>query len=82
MIEIDELKNYSFGYCLQRLRWQNNLTQQEFAGIIGCSQSSVSLWERDMCVPYRQTIEKIAELYDLPNDFFEKVETQNSKLKT
>lgn len=62
----------SIGYCLQRLRWQNCLTQKEFAEIIGCCQSSVSMWERDVCVPYGKTREKIAELYDLPNDFFTK----------
>lgn len=70
--KVNELRNYSFGYRLQRLRWRNELTQQEFAELIGCSQSAVSAWERGVCVPYGQTLEKITELYDLPNDFFEK----------
>ena len=38
--------------------------------MIGCSQPAVSAWERGICVPYGQTLEKITELYDLPNDFF------------
>lgn len=70
--KISELQTYSFGCRLQRLRWWNDLTQQEFAELIGCSQSSVSMWERGVCVPYGQTLEKIAELYDLPHDFFTK----------
>lgn len=70
--QISELKSCTIGYCLQRLRWQNSLTQKEFAELIDCSQSSVSMWERDVCVPYGQTLEKIAELYDLPHDFFTK----------
>ena len=65
-------KAYTIGYCLQRLRWENNLTQKEFAELIDCSQSSVSMWERGLCLPYGQTLEKIEELYDLPHDFFTK----------
>ncbi len=70
--QIIDLKSYPSGEYLQRLRWQNCLTQKEFAELIGCSQSSVSMWERDVCVPYGQTREKITELYDLPHDFFSK----------
>ena len=69
--KINELKKYSLGCCLKRLRWKNGLTQKEFAELIGCSQPSVSMWERESCVPYGQTLEKITELYDLPFDFFD-----------
>lgn len=70
--QISELKSYNIGYCLRRLRWSNQLTQQEVSDLLGCSQSSLSMWERGVCLPREQTLEKIAELYDLPNDFFTK----------
>lgn len=69
-MKINELKTYSIGCRLQRLRWQNGFTQSEFAHQIGCSQSSVSTWERGVCKPYGQTLEKIIKFYDLPDDFF------------
>ena len=70
--QISEFKSYTIGYCLKRLRWKNCLTQKEFAELIGCNQSSVSMWERGVYLPREQVLEKIAELYDLPHDFFTK----------
>ena len=70
--EIKQLKKGSIGCCLQKLRWKNGLTQDEFAQLIGCSQSAVSMWENGNYRPYGQTLEKIAELYNLPYDFFDK----------
>ena len=69
--DINQLKDYPIGYRLQRLRWWNGLTQEEFAQLIGCSQSAVSMWESGTYKPYEKTLEKIAELYDLPCNFFE-----------
>lgn len=69
--DIHQLKNYPIGYRLQKLRWRNGLTQYEFAQLIGCSQSAVSMWENEICKPYGQTLEKIVRLYDLPQNFFE-----------
>mgnify|MGYP004622292849 FL=1 len=73
-IKINALRNYSFGCRLQRLRWWNGLTQKEFAELIGCSQSSVSMWEHGNCIPYGNILEKIIMLYELPYDFFDDVE--------
>ncbi len=70
MPKINELKKYSIGCRLQRLRWWNGFTQIEVAHMIGCSQSAVSMWERELCIPYGQTLEKIIKLYNLPCDFF------------
>ena len=67
--QISEFKSYTIGYCL---KWKNCLTQKEFAELIGCNQSSVSMWERGVYLPREQVLEKIAELYDLPHDFFTK----------
>lgn len=67
-----ELKNYSLGCYLKHLRWKNNLTQQELAELLDCSQSAVSMWERGAFIPYGKTREKIIQLYDLPHDFFTK----------
>ena len=70
-LKINELKKYSLGCCLKRLRWKNGFTQQKLAELIGCSQSAVSTWESESCVPHGQTLEKMIKLYDLPFDFFD-----------
>lgn len=70
--QISELKSHNIGYCLRRLRWNKCLTQQKFAELLGCNQSSVSMWERGVFLPREQTLEKIAKLYELPHDFFTK----------
>lgn len=67
---VSELKNCSIGRRLQLLRWKNSLTQQQLAELLGCSQSAVSMWEKDVVVPYGKNREKITILYDLPSDFF------------
>lgn len=69
--ELKALKNYPVSYRLQKLRWQNSLTQQEFAELIDCRQSSVSMWERGEYMPSERTLDKIISLYDLPEDFFQ-----------
>ena len=77
-LKVNELKKYSIGYCLKRLRWKNDLTQQKLAKLIGCSQSAISTWESESCVPHGQTLEKIIKLYDLPFDFFDDDKSLNS----
>ncbi len=72
-LKVNELKKYSLGCCLKRLRWKNGFTQQKLAELIGCSQSAVSTWESESCVPHGQTLEKMIKLYDLPFDFFDDV---------
>lgn len=77
-LKVNELKKYSIGYCLKRLRCKNDLTQQKLAKLIGCSQSAISTWESESCVPHGQTLEKIIKLYDLPFDFFDDFDDDKS----
>lgn len=73
--ELNELKLHPVGYQLQKLRWRRSLTQQAFAALIDCDQSSVSAWERGMYVPSNKFLDKICRFYGLPEDFFQKSET-------
>lgn len=73
-LKTDKPRNYAVGRNLQRLRWENQLTQKALAELLGCSQSAVSMWEKGAFMPYGKTREKITLLYDLPSDFFSECE--------
>ena len=49
-----------FYECLRNVRKSNNMTQGQIAGLLDCSQSSVSSWERGNCAP---NIEQVRRLY-------------------
>lgn len=73
--ELNELKLHPVGYQLQKLRWRHSLTQQAFAALIDCNQSSVSAWERGMYAPSKKILDKICRFYGLPEDFFQESKT-------
>lgn len=49
-----------FKDCLRMIRKRNNMTQGQLAGLLQCSQSSVSAWEKGACAP---NIEQVRVLY-------------------
>lgn len=49
-----------FKDCLRMIRKRNKMTQGELAGLLQCSQSSVSAWEKGACAP---NIEQVRVLY-------------------
>jgi len=79
--KIADLRAYPVSYRLQRLRWWHNLTQQDFADLVGCSRTSVSAWEKGQRFPSGQNLMNIARIYDLPGDFFVDVNIETFKPK-
>lgn len=77
---LNELRAYPIGYQLKRLRCIYGYSQMEFAKKIGCTQACVSRWETDNIVPNGRKLEKIIQLFELPNDFFAGAEIQRVKL--
>jgi transcriptional regulator with XRE-family HTH domain len=56
----------SFGRKLRQMRRHSDLTQERLAEILGVSVEFVSNMERGVNAPSFETIEKIAQAFDLP----------------
>ena len=54
---------------LKKLLEQNNMTNKEFADKIGVKASSVSMWMSGKSLPRMGTLDKIADLFNVPVDF-------------
>lgn len=60
-----------FGKKLRKIRRHQDLTQEKFAELLGVSVEFVSNMERGVNAPSFETLEKIAEVFDLPfNELF------------
>lgn len=60
-----------FGKRLRKIRRQNDLTQERLAEMLGVSVEFVSNMERGVNAPSFETIEKIAQAFNLPiNELF------------
>ncbi len=60
-----------FGKRLRKIRRHNDLTQERLAEMLGVSVEFVSNMERGVNAPSFETIEKIAQAFDLPvNELF------------
>lgn len=55
-----------FGKKLRKIRRHNDLTQEHLAELLGVSVEFVSNMERGVNAPSFETIEKIAEVFNLP----------------
>ena len=58
----------NIGETIKRLRKEREITQEEFAEILGVSCQSVSRWENDNCYPDIELIPTIAEFFGISTD--------------
>ena len=64
-----------FGKRLRKIRRHKDLTQERLAELLGVSVEFISNMERGINAPSFETIEKIAEVFNLPfNELFNFVE--------
>lgn len=56
------------GETIKRLRKEKEITQEEFAEILGVSSQSVSRWENNLCYPYMELIPTIASFFSVSTD--------------
>ncbi len=54
---------------LKHLRKSKNLTQENFAEIIGVSRTAVAKWENGYAEPTLQNIVRISEMFDISSDY-------------
>lgn len=67
-----------FGKRLKKLRESNNLMQKELAAKLGCSEKTISGYERGERSPKKDTLKKIAEIFDVSVDYLIGSEENNS----
>lgn len=53
---------------IKDLRVSKNLTQEDVAGEIGVSRSTVAMWETENSLPRAETLIKLAKLFDCSVD--------------
>ena len=58
-----------FGKVLKELRVKNKLTQKELARALYLSNSSISHYENNRCMPSRETIEAFAQYFNVSIDY-------------
>lgn len=58
----------NIGDTIKRLRKERDITQEEFAEVLGVSCQSVSRWENDSCYPDIELIPTIAEFFGISTD--------------
>ena len=58
----------NIGDTIKRLRKEREITQEEFAEVLGVSCQSVSRWENDSCYPDIELIPTIAEFFGISTD--------------
>lgn len=54
---------------LQRLRKQNNLSQEQLADKLGISRQSISKWESEQSVPEIDKIVQLSEIFEVTTDY-------------
>ena len=58
----------NIGETIKKLRKERDITQEEFAEILGVSCQSVSRWENNSCYPDIELIPTIAAFFDISTD--------------
>lgn len=58
----------NIGETIKNLRKEREITQEEFAEVLGVSCQSVSRWENDLCYPDIELVPIIAEFFGISTD--------------
>ena len=69
-----------FGSLIAKLRKEKGLSQEEFGIAIGCTKQTISNYERNTRKPDYETLEAIADEFNVPMGFFLSEEERKAKL--
>lgn len=58
-----------FATRLKKLRFEKDITQAEFAKVIGVAQQTVGSWEKGNSAPNYDTLNKIADYFNVSADY-------------
>lgn len=62
-------ENKGFSIILKELRTKRKITQQELAEAMGITPTGVCYWESGKAIPSYETLEKIADYFNVTTDF-------------
>lgn len=65
-----ELKSYPLNIRIRTMRVFHNLSRAELAESLGCASTTVTLWENNQSQPTNDNMIKLAQIFDLPLNFF------------
>ncbi|MDR1093919.1 MAG: helix-turn-helix domain-containing protein [Clostridiales bacterium] len=60
---------FNFGKRLRELRVEKGWNQRYLAGLLGMSQSNLSLWEGGQSLPDFMSVRKLAGIFDVSADY-------------
>lgn len=72
----------TFGEKLKNARKQKNITQEEFAELLGVSRQAVSKWESDSGFPETEKLSAISEILDVSVDYLLSDKAENTDNKS
>ena len=58
-----------FGRKLKELRFKNDITQVEFAKLLGVAQQTVGSWEKEKSAPNYELLKQIAKYFNVSIDY-------------
>ncbi len=70
----------NIGQTIKRLRKEREITQEEFAEVLGVTCQSVSRWENDSCYPDIELIPTIAAFFGISTDKLMGIDEQAEKM--
>lgn len=69
------------GQEIARLRKEKNMTQLQLADLMNVTDKAVSKWERGLSYPSFKTIQKLAEVLEVPLENFIDIESEENMKK-
>lgn len=69
------------GQEIARLRKEKNMTQLQLADLMNVTDKAVSKWERGLSYPSFKTIQKLAEVLEVPLEDFIDIESEDNMKK-
>ncbi len=69
----------TLGEKLSKLRRENNITQEQFADMLGVSRQAISKWEGDLAFPETEKLIRISNLFRCSLDYLLKEETEGQE---
>ena len=71
----------NIGDTIKKLRKEREITQEEFAEVLGVSCQSVSRWENNSCYPDIELIPNIATFFGISIDKLMGIDERNTCLR-
>lgn len=75
------MSSKNIGQEIARLRKEKNMTQLQLADLMNVTDKAVSKWERDLSYPSFKTIQKLADVLEVPLEDLIDIESEDNMKK-